>query len=56
MGQYATLVFIEKVGAVEKLCLRALKSLIWHRFPTFSVPWTLLTIWRKAVDPLDKTS
>jgi len=55
-GHYATLVFIEKIGAVEKLCLRAPKSLIWHRFPTFSVPWTLLTIWRKAVDPLDKTS
>ena len=29
-GHYATLVFIEKIGAVEKLCLRAPKSLIWH--------------------------
>jgi len=25
-------------------------------FPTFSVSWTLLTIWLKAVDPFNKTS
>ena len=29
-GHHATLVFIEKMGALEKLCLRASESLIWH--------------------------
>jgi len=29
-GHHATLVYIEKLGALEKLCLRALTSLIWH--------------------------
>ena len=29
-GHHATLVFIEKIGAPEQLCLRAPKSLIWH--------------------------
>jgi len=30
LGNHATLVFIEKMGDLEKLCLRAPKSLIWH--------------------------
>ena len=29
-GHYVTLVFIEKIGALEKMCLRAPISLIWH--------------------------
>jgi len=29
-GHYATLVFIEKIGALDKLCLEAPKSLVWH--------------------------
>ena len=33
-GYYATLVFIEKMGALEKLCHRAPKSLIWHWPPS----------------------
>jgi len=29
-GHHATLVYIEKMRTFERLCLRALKSLIWH--------------------------
>ena len=29
-GQYATLFFMEKIGALEKLCLKARKNLVWH--------------------------
>jgi len=29
-GHHATLVFIEKMGAPEQLCLKVPKSLIWH--------------------------
>jgi len=32
-GHHATLVCIEKMGALEKLCLRAPTSLIWHCAP-----------------------
>jgi len=32
-GHHAILVYIEKMGALEKLCLRAPKSLIWHWWP-----------------------
>jgi len=36
----------------------SLEALVSSRqwFPTFLVSWTLLTIWLKAVDPLNKIS
>jgi len=30
-------------------------SMVKQRFPIFSVSWTLLAIWLKAVDPFNKT-
>jgi len=32
-GHHATLVYIGKMGALRRLCLRAPKSLIWHCMP-----------------------
>jgi len=29
-GHHATLVYIEKMGAIEKVCLRGPRSPIWH--------------------------
>ena len=41
----ATLVYIEKMGTLERLCLRAIKSLIWHCLS--AVIFKLKTLQRK---------
>jgi len=38
-GHYATLFFIEMLGALEKLCLRATKNLICHWVQEQSIFW-----------------
>jgi len=55
-GHHATFVLIEKTGALEQLCLRTLKSLIWHWYKyksVFKIYCRLKFVWYETTSAIE---